>query len=88
MNVDSTQLGAAVARLKRAQGQLGGVVRMIEEGRDCGEVLTQLSAASRAVNKAGFAIIATSLRQCETSEDEGVRSGERVKLERLFLSLA
>ncbi len=88
MDVDATQLAAAVARLKRAQGQIGGVIRMIEEGRDCADVLTQLSATSRALSRAGFAIISTSLRECERSEDEGVRSGEREKLERLFLSLA
>lgn len=88
MDVDATHLGVAIARLKRAQGQLGGVIRMIEEGRDCAEVLTQLSAASHALSRAGFAVLSTSLRQCETSDDESVRSGEWEKLERLFLSLA
>ncbi|MGW6229482.1 metal-sensitive transcriptional regulator, partial [Cellulosimicrobium cellulans] len=55
-----------VNRLKRAQGQLAAVVRMIDEGRDCEDVVTQLSAVSRALDRAGFAIIASGMRQCLT----------------------
>jgi len=55
--------GAEVlARLKRVQGQVGGIIRMIEEGRDCSEVVTQLAAASKALDRAGFKIIATGMR--------------------------
>ena len=88
MDVDMTQLTDVVARLKRAQGQLGGIIRMIEEGRDCAAVVTQLSAASRALDKAGFKIIATGLRQCAQTEDDGARQVDQAQLERLFLSLA
>ena len=48
----------------RAQGQLAGVLRMIEEGRDCEDVVTQLAAVYRALDRAGFAIVATGLKQC------------------------
>lgn len=66
---------------------------MIEEGRDCEDVVTQLAAASRALDRAGFAIIATGLQQCLTDVTEGGSPGEdreamRVRLEELFLSLA
>lgn len=88
MDVDMTQLTDVVARLKRVQGQLGGIIRMIEEGRDCAAVVTQLSAASRALDKAGFKIIASGLRQCVQTDDEGVRKLDQDQLERLFLSLA
>jgi len=55
---------AVINRLRRAQGQLGGVLKMIDEGRDCQDVVTQLAAVSRALDRAGFAIIATRLKQC------------------------
>lgn len=88
MDVDMTQLTDVLARLKRVQGQVGGVIRMIEEGRDCAAVVTQLAAASRALDKAGFRIIATGLRQCMTTDDDGDRGVDQEELERLFLSLA
>ena len=58
-----------VNRLRRAQGQIGGVLRMIEEGRDCREIVTQLAAVSRAVDRAGFALIAGGLKQCLVASD-------------------
>ncbi len=88
MDVDMTQLGDVLARLKRVQGQLGGIIRMIEEGRDCAAVVTQLAAASRALDKAGFKIIASGLRQCVVTDDDGARQLDQAELERLFLSLA
>ena len=81
---DTDVVGEVVKRLRRAEGQLAGVIRMLEAGRDCEDVVTQLAAVSRALDKAGFAIIATGLQQCITSGD-GV---DRARLEKLFLSLA
>ena len=74
-------------RLKRAQGQLNAVIRMLDEGQDCEAVVTQLAAVSRALDRAGFAIIATGLKQCLT-EEGGVESLDTQKMEKLFLSLA
>jgi DNA-binding FrmR family transcriptional regulator len=85
MDVDSETMAGVIKRLKRAQGQIGGVIKMIEDGRDCADVVTQLAAASRALDRAGFKIIATGLRQC-AANDNGTADSER--LERLFLSLA
>ncbi|MEV0123273.1 metal-sensitive transcriptional regulator [Streptomyces sp. NPDC050703] len=85
------ELKTVVNRLRRAQGQIAGVIKMIEEGRDCEDVVTQLAAASRALDKAGFAIIATGLQHCLTDEDmaaSGDREQMRNRLEKLFLSLA
>ncbi|MFB6665826.1 metal-sensitive transcriptional regulator [Streptomyces parvus] len=93
LDLAGAELKAVLNRLRRAQGQISGVIRMIEEGRDCEEVVTQLAAASRALDRAGFAIIATGLQQCLTDMEDGSRSGEdrdemRARLEKLFLSLA
>ena len=76
-----------VNRLRRAQGQIGGVVRLLEESRDCSEIVTQLAAASRALGKAGFAIIAIGLKQC-LIEGGGAGDLDSAQLEKLFLSLA
>lgn len=85
--LDPAALGPVTNRLRRAQGQLAGVLRMMEEGRDCEDVVTQLAAVSRALDRAGFAIIATGLKQC-LAEEGGAESLDTRKLERLFLSLA
>lgn len=85
MHLDTTELAPTINRLKRAQGQLEAVVRMMEEGRDCRDVVTQLAAVSKALDKAGFAIIASGLQQCLLNPDEHPTKKD---LERLFLSLA
>ena len=76
-----------IKRLKRAQGQIGGVIRMIEEGRDCEDVVTQLAAAGRALDRGGVAIISTGLRHC-LRQSGGVETIDSAKMEKLFLSLA
>lgn len=86
MQLDHDAVGAVVNRLRRAEGQLAGVVRMLEAGRDCEDIVTQLAAVSRALDKAGFAIIASGLEQCIAAGEDGRL--DRAKLEKLFLSLA
>jgi len=64
---------------------------MIEQGRSCKEVVTQLAAVSKALDRAGFAIIASGLRNCIESGDGGSGYAEGLtveELEKLFLSLA
>jgi DNA-binding FrmR family transcriptional regulator len=85
LELNPTELGPVINRLKRAQGQLAAVTRMLEEGRDCKDVVTQLAAVSKALDKAGFAIIATGLEQCITQQDASMNTKD---LEKLFLSLA
>ena len=88
MQLENAQVvGDVIKRLRRAEGQLAGVIRMLEAGRDCEDVVTQLAAVSRALDKAGFAIIATGLEQCITVGENG-NALDRAKLEKLFLSLA
>ena len=84
MELDSTELAPVVNRLKRAQGQLAAVTRMLEEGRDCKDIVTQLAAVSMALDRAGFALIARGLEQCMVREDHSL---ERNEVETLFLSV-
>ncbi|MFE5191147.1 metal-sensitive transcriptional regulator [Streptomyces sp. NPDC056628] len=87
VQLPADQVRSATNRLKRAQGQLAGVVRMLEEGRDCEEVITQLAAVNRALDRAGFAIVASGLKEC-LSQEGGVDSLDTQKMEKLFLSLS
>ena len=86
MRIDQNELSGVLKRLKRAQGQLGGIIKMIEEGRDCTEIVTQMAAVSKALDRAGFAVIATGLKQCIAESPDG--SVDTTSLEKLFLSLA
>ncbi|MEU0086019.1 metal-sensitive transcriptional regulator [Streptomyces sp. NPDC054802] len=87
VQLPADQVRSAANRLKRAQGQLAGVVRMLEEGRDCEDVVTQLAAVNRALDRAGFAIVASGLKQC-LIEEGGADSLDTQKMEKLFLSLS
>lgn len=72
-------------RLRRAHGQLGAVIAAAESGAHCREVVQQLSAVSKALDRAGFLVISTALRECLTNPDGQTDPEE---LEKLFLSLA
>ena len=86
---DEDSVAALLNRLRRAQGQLAGVISMIEQGRDCKDVVTQLAAVSRALDRAGFKIVATGLRECATGTgQEGGNPMTEAELEKLFLTLA
>lgn len=84
MKLDQDAAHSAVVRLRRAEGQIAGVIRMLEDGRDCKDVVTQLAAVSRALDKAGFSIVASGLKQCLLADDEL----DVAQMEKLFLSLA
>jgi DNA-binding FrmR family transcriptional regulator len=85
MQIDPQDLKKARDRLVRANGQLAGVIKMIDEGRDCTEILNQLAAANSALTKAGFAIIATGMAKCGT---DAKGNANRADLEKAFMSLA
>ena len=88
-------------RLKRARGQLNAVIESVENGADCRTVVGQLSAVTGALDKAGFAIISTAMRDCVAAEPDAAASTPGsadtepgsgpltvAELEKLFLSLA
>ena len=86
MKIDEEVTGPVLNRLRRAQGQLAGVIAMIESGRDCQDVVVQLAAVSRALDRAGFKIVAGGMRQCLTARAEAGMTQEQ--MEKLFLTLA
>ena len=87
VDLNPAEMSAVINRLRRAQGQIGGILKMIDEGRDCKDVVTQLAAVNRALDRAGFAIIATGLKQ-GLAEPGGAESVDTTAMEKMFLSLA
>lgn len=77
-----------VNRLRRAQGQLASVLAAVESGADCRDVVIQLSAVSKALDRAGFAIVSSAMKQCITNSGEGSNELTVDELEKLFLSLS
>jgi len=88
MQLETETVAQVTKRLRRAEGQIRGVIAMLESGRDCAEVVTQLAAVSRALDRAGFAVIASGLEQCLDSDDPAQRAENVARMEKLFLSLA
>lgn len=86
MQLDPDQMSAVVTRLKRAQGQIGGIIAMIEAGRECEDIVTQIAAVAKAIDRAGFVTISTGLRACLADPEHNPM--DAAKLEKLFLSLA
>ena len=84
---DSAKVDLIVSRIRRAEGQLGAAARMLEDGRNCDEIIMQMSAVSKAVHTAAFTLISASL---EESIIEGKSNQKEIseKLQKLFLSLA
>ncbi len=90
--VDDRQLTALIGRLRRVEGQVGGLIRMLQSGRDCADVVTQLAAASRALDRVGFLLVASELRKCATAQssatDDPEAAAKTAAVEKLFLTLA
>ncbi|ALO12478.1 hypothetical protein AQF52_6891 [Streptomyces venezuelae] len=87
VQVDEEAVRPVLNRLRRAQGQLAAVIAMVESGRDCKDVVTQLAAVSRALDRAGFKIVASGMRQC-LADDSDTPPMTQEELEKLFLALA
>lgn len=76
-----------VNRLRRAHGQLAAVITAVESDAHCRDVVQQLSAVSKALDRAGFLVVSTALKECLTNP-EGEGELDAGELEKLFLSLA
>lgn len=85
-------LRKTVNRLKRAQGQLAAVIAAVESGADCRAVVTQLAAVSSAIDRAGFTIISTAMKEYLTDTGTGTDGATKPlrveELEKLFLALS
>lgn len=76
-------------RLHRVSGQLAGIERMLDEGRECKDVVTQLSAATKALEQTGFKLVSAGLQFCLAHPDEAQQSGYPLEVvEKMFMKLA
>lgn len=57
-------------RVKRIEGQLRGILRMMEEGKDCKDVITQLSAARTAIDRTIGVVVSSNLVECVQQANE------------------
>jgi DNA-binding FrmR family transcriptional regulator len=84
---DTAQQKKIINRLRRAQGQLAAVITAVEAGGSCKDVVTQLAAVSSALDRAGFVIVSTAMREC-LDNPNAENSLTVDELEKLFLTLA
>jgi DNA-binding FrmR family transcriptional regulator len=76
-------------RLHRVAGQLDGIERMLDEGRECRHVVTQISAANKALEQAGFRLVAAGLTYCVANPEEADAAGYPLEeVQKMFMKLA
>lgn len=85
MDADQAEIKAVLNRLRRAQGQLGAVINMVEEGRECRDIVIQLTAVSKAIDRAAMKVITTNLKACLVGDNPD--GPDEAELEKLFLGL-
>jgi len=73
---DPSLQGELLNRLKKIEGQVRGVQKMIQECRDCGEIITQLAAIKAAVNRVSITVLACHLAD---QMENDLRAGRDVK---------
>ena len=75
-------------RLRRIEGQVRGIQAMLTDGRECSEVVTQIAAASKAMEQVGFKLVASGLTYCLTHPDEAAESGyDLERVEKMFMKI-
>lgn len=84
IEVDEMKRTEVRNRLARARGQIDAVIRMLDEDGACLDIISQMTAATKAVDKATSAMILAGLQFCYNRE---VNEIEKAKLEKLFMSL-
>lgn len=78
-----------VRRLRRVEGQVRGIQQMLSEGRDCRDVVTQMSAASKALDQSGFMLVAAGLTWCLQNPELSAAEGyDLADVQRMFTKLA
>ena len=78
-----------IRRLRRVEGQVRGVQQMLQERRDCREIVTQLTAANKALEQAGFVLVAAGLTWCLADPERSAAEGyDLADVQKMFTKLA
>ncbi len=89
MQLDETTITDVMPRLRRIEGQVAGIARMVEADRECRDVVQQIAAASKALDRVAYKMLAAHLRSCLRDEESAAASGYTPQeLEKLFMTLA
>jgi DNA-binding FrmR family transcriptional regulator len=89
MNLPDEVIADVRKRLHRVSGQLAGIERMLDDGRECKDVVTQLSAATKALEQAGFRLVSAGLTYCLANPEEAAATGYPLEVvEKMFMKLA
>jgi len=89
MDLDEEVIAELRTRLRRAEGQVHAVESMLADGRECRDIVTQLSAATKALEQVGFRLLASGLTYCVQHPEEAAESGYPLdEVQRLFTKLA
>lgn len=89
MELPAATVSDLVTRLRRIEGQVRGLQQMLTDGRDCREVITQLSAANKALEQAGFVLVAAGLTWCLEDPDRSAAEGYALAdVQKMFTKLA
>lgn len=89
MDLPEEAIDDVVNRLRRVEGQVRGIQQMLRDGRECRDVVTQISAAGRALEQAGFKLVATGLTYCLDNPEQAAREGYDIDdVQRMFMKLA
>jgi DNA-binding FrmR family transcriptional regulator len=89
MDLPEETVNDVIKRLRRVEGQVRGIQQMLQEDRDCRDVVTQISAANKALEQAGFTLVAAGLTWCLTDPDRSAEQGYALEdVQKMFTKLA
>jgi len=89
MEIPEATIADLTRRLRRVEGQIRGIQQMLADGRDCRDIVTQMSAASKAMDQASFLLVAAGLSWCVANPDESAEEGYAIEdVQKLFMKLA
>jgi DNA-binding FrmR family transcriptional regulator len=89
MDLPEETVADAIKRLRRIEGQIRGIQQMLTESRDCREIVTQLSAANKALEQTGFLIVAAGLTWCLSDPERSAAEGYSLAdVQKMFTKLA
>lgn len=89
MELPQETVDELLRRLRRVEGQVRGLQQMLTDGRECRDVVTQISAASKALDQVGFKLVASGLTYCLNEPDRAAEAGYDVEdVQRMFMKLA
>jgi DNA-binding FrmR family transcriptional regulator len=89
MQIPTETIDDLQKRLRRIEGQIRGIQQMLSEERDCREVVTQISAANKALEQVGFNLVAAGLTWCVSSPEQSKKEGYSIEdVQKMFVKLA